>query len=66
MESDKIYLIKLLHTANILTALITAFGSFTFPTVIMLCMLLPKTVTDCVSLAVLITAKLQREMKHSK
>ena len=34
------------HTANILTVLSTAFGSVTFPTVIWLCMLPPKTAID--------------------
>ena len=34
------------HTANILNVLSTAFGSVTFPTVICLCMLQPKTVID--------------------
>ena len=33
-------------TANILTVLSTAFGSVTFPTVLWLCMLLPKTAID--------------------
>ena len=34
------------HTANILAVLTTAFGSVTFPTVIWLCMLPPKTEID--------------------
>ena len=34
------------YTANILTVLSTAFGSVTFPTVIWLCMLQPKTAID--------------------
>ena len=36
----------IMYTANILTVLSTAFGSVTFPTVIWLCMLLPKTAID--------------------
>ena len=34
------------YTANILTVLSTAFGRVTFPTVILLCMLQPKTAID--------------------
>ena len=34
------------YTANILTVLCTAFVSVTFPTVIWLCILLPKTAID--------------------
>ena len=34
------------YTVNILTVLSTAFGIVTFPTVIWLCMLLPKTAID--------------------
>ena len=34
------------YTANTLTVLSTAFGSFTFPTVIWLCMLQSKTAID--------------------
>ena len=50
-----------LYTANILTVLSTAFGSVTFPTVIWLCMLPPKTAIDLklyssLSLSVLATA----------
>jgi len=52
---------ELLHTANILTVLSTAFGSVTFPTVICLCMLQSKTANDgklysSISLSVMGTA----------
>ena len=42
----RLALIHCMHTANILTVLSTAFGSVTFPTVIWLCMLPPKTAID--------------------
>ena len=47
MIHNKFQFLKMYNcTANILTVLSTAFGSVTFPTVIWLCMLPPKTAID--------------------